>query len=223
MSRLELIATGDGSHSVLNVDLQETYHSKHGAIQESRYVFIEKGLHFVSEKRPGVPIRVFEMGFGTGLNAGLTLMECVERKMTVRYESWEKEPLPESIVAQLNYADIVGADEPFNAVHRAAWDREEEIGRGFTFIKRRGDVITDALTGEFDLIYYDAFAPSKQSELWTLEALRRTTDRLGPGGVWVTYCAKGQVKRDLATLGLTVETLPGPPGKMEMTRASRLS
>lgn len=223
MSRLEIIATGDGSHSVLNVDLQETYHSRHGALQESRYVFIEKGLLFVAAMRPGIPIRIFEMGFGTGLNAGLSMMECMEGQMTIRYESWEKEPLPESIVAQLNYADIVGADEPFKAVHRAAWDREAEIAPGFSFMKRRGDLLTDAVSGEFDLIYYDAFAPSKQPELWTLDALRRVTERLSPGGVLVTYCAKGQVKRDLAALGLTVETLPGPPGKKEMTRATRVS
>jgi tRNA U34 5-methylaminomethyl-2-thiouridine-forming methyltransferase MnmC len=223
MSRLELIATGDGSHSVLNVDLQETYHSRHGALQESRYVFIEKGLLYVAQKRPGMPIRIFEMGFGTGLNAGLSLMEGQEGQIAIRYESWEKEPLPETIVSQLNYADLVGADEPFNAVHRAAWDREVEIAPGFTLMKRRGDVLTDALTGEFDLIYYDAFAPSKQPKLWTLDALRRTTERLSPGGVWVTYCAKGQVKRDLAELGLSVETLPGPPGKKEMTRASRVN
>jgi tRNA U34 5-methylaminomethyl-2-thiouridine-forming methyltransferase MnmC len=222
MSRLQIIATGDGSHSVLNVDLQETYHSRHGALQESRYVFIEKGLLHVAEKLQG-PVRIFEMGFGTGLNVGLTMMECVEKQMTIRYESWEKEPLPEDIVGQLNYADIVGADEPFKAVHRAAWDREEEIALGFTFMKRHGDLLTDAISGEFDLIYYDAFAPSKQPELWTIDALRRVSERLSPGGVLVTYCARGQVKRDLAALGLSVETLPGPPGKKEMTRAARVS
>lgn len=220
MSRLEVIATGDGSHSVLNVDLQETYHSRHGALQESRYVFIESGLHFVEAKRP---IRIFEMGFGTGLNAGLTLMECQERKLAIRYESWEKEPLPESIVKQLNYGDIVGTDEPFELVHRAAWDQEVAVARDFTLLKRRGDVLHDELTGSFDLIYYDAFAPSKQPELWTLDVLRRVTERLSTGGVLVTYCAKGQVKRDLAQLGLKVESLPGPPGKKEMTRATRIS
>jgi tRNA U34 5-methylaminomethyl-2-thiouridine-forming methyltransferase MnmC len=223
MSRLKIIATSDSSHSVLNVDLQETYHSRHGALQESRYVFIEMGLVHVAEKRPGMPIRIFEMGFGTGLNAGLTLMEGQERQIMIRYESWEKEPLPETILAQLNYGDIVGADEPFEAVHGVAWDSETEIVPGFNILKRRGDILTDVLSGEFDLIYYDAFAPSKQPELWTMDALRRVTERLSPGGVWVSYCAKGQVKRDLASLGLTVETLPGPPGKKEMTRATLVS
>lgn len=223
MSRLEVIPTGDGSLSVLNVELQETYHSRHGALQESRYVFIENGLLHVELKRPGMPIRIFEMGFGTGLNAGLTMMEAQERKIAIRYESWEKEPLPEAILAQLNYGDIVGAEEPFEAVNRVAWDRETEIVPGFAILKRRGDILTDVLSGEFDLIYYDAFAPSKQPELWTIDALRRVTERLSPGGVWVSYCAKGQVKRDLAALGLAVETLPGPPGKKEMTRASRVS
>ncbi len=223
MSRLEVIPTGDGSLSVLNVDLQETYHSRHGALQESRYVFIEQGLLHVAAKNPGMPIRIFEMGFGTGLNAGLSLMECRESKLVIRYESWEKEPLPETILEQLNYADMVGAEEPFDAVNSAAWDREKEIVPGFTLLKHCGDLLTDSLSGEFDLIYYDAFAPSRQPELWNIEVLRKVTERLRPGGVWVSYCAKGQVKRDLASLGLRVESLPGPPGKKEMTRASRVS
>lgn len=223
MSRLEIIPTGDGSLSVFNVDLQETYHSRHGALQESRYVFIEHGLLYVSAKRPGTPIRIFEMGFGTGLNAGLSLMEGQERRMIIQYESWEKEPLPETILAQLNYGDMVGAEEPFEAVQKVAWDSETEIVPGFTILKRQGDILTDVLSGEFDLIYYDAFAPSKQPELWTIEALRRLTERLSQGGIWVSYCAKGQVKRDLASLGLTVETLAGPPGKKEMTRATRVT
>ncbi len=222
MNDLEVIATGDGSHSILNTALQETYHSRHGAIQESTHVFIDHGFRVLEWLRPG-PVQILEVGFGTGLNAALTQIEAARHGRSVIYESWEKFPLPDPVWQQLNYGSLLGRPEVFNAIHRAPWNEPTEISPGFTLFKRTGDLLVDAVMGSFDLIYYDAFAPSKQPEMWTLDILRKITSTLVPGGILVTYCAKGQVKRDLAALGLSVETLPGPPGKKEMTRARRVS
>jgi tRNA U34 5-methylaminomethyl-2-thiouridine-forming methyltransferase MnmC len=220
MNDLEVIATGDGSHSILNTSLQETYHSRHGAVRESTHVFIDHGFRVLEWLRPG-PVRILEVGFGTGLNAALTQIEAARTGRAVIYESWEKFPLPDRVWEQLNYGAILGHPEVFNALHQAPWNEPTEVGPGFTLFKRTGDLLVDALTGIFDLIYYDAFAPSKQPEMWALDVLRKVTSTLVRGGILVTYCAKGQVKRDLAVLGLVVETLPGPPGKKEMTRAIR--
>lgn len=222
MSPLEVITTGDGSHSILNTALQETYHSRHGAVRESTHVFIDHGLR-VAELLNRETISILEVGFGTGLNTLLTLLESHRSGLTIRYESWEKFPLSLSLVDQLNYGAIVGDEASFRLLHEAPWDTPVAIRPHFELYKRAKDILTDPLEGSYDLVYYDAFAPSKQPEMWTAEMLRKTTSVLSPGGLWVTYCAKGQVKRDLAALGLTVETLPGPPGKKEMTRATRSS
>lgn len=220
MTPLEVITTGDGSHSLLNTALQETYHSRHGAVQESIHVFIDHGLRVAELTHPD-QIRILEIGFGTGLNALITLMEASRRGLKIVYESWEKFQLPAQVVKQLNYGAVVGDADAFRALHDAPWNVATTIRPGFEFHKRTGDILTDRLEGSYDLIYYDAFAPSKQPEMWTSDVLRKVTSALSPGGLWVTYCAKGQVKRDLAALGLTAETLPGPPGKKEMTRATR--
>lgn len=223
MDTIQVIATGDGSHSLLNTALNETYHSVHGAIQESRHVFILIGLQASEQTHPSQPIRILEVGFGTGLNALLTMMHASESKTPIIYESWEKHPLPESILLQLNYAGELEDTKSFDAIHRAPWNVETIVAPGFSLLKKQGDVLVDPIEGSYDLIYYDAFAPSKQPELWTMDVLKKVTDRLLPNGFLVTYCAKGQVKRDLTSLGLHVESPPGPPGKKEMTRASRRS
>lgn len=221
MESLQVITTADGSHSLLNTALQETYHSVHGAVRESTHVFIDHGLRVAEQAHPGKVIRVLEIGFGTGLNAVLTFIEAKRQGLTVYYESWELHPLPENIVGQLNYGVVLGDEAGFKAVHDAPWNTEVNLTPLFTLYKVQKNLLKDALQGAFDVIYYDAFAPSKQPEMWTPEVLRKVTDHLAPGGIWVTYCAKGQVKRDLASFGLTVETLPGPPGKKEMIRATR--
>lgn len=220
MESLQVITTADGSHSLLNTTLNETYHSVHGAIRESLHVFIDHGLRVAEQKQPGKNIRVLELGFGTGLNAVLTLIEAKRQHLTVYYETWELHPVPGSLISQLNYGNALGDEQGFKAVHEAAWDNEVGLIPSFTLYKRRKDLLRDELEGSFDVIYYDAFAPSKQPEMWTQEVLRKVTSHLSPGGIWITYCAKGQVKRDLASFGLTVETLPGPPGKKEMIRAT---
>lgn len=221
MGNLRVIDTADGSHSILNTDLNETYHSVHGAVRESTHVFIDQGLRMAMVRFPGRQLKILEIGFGTGLNAMLTLLEAARDQLSIYYETWEKHPLPSALIDQLNYGTVLGEPEVFSSIHGAAWDSRTKLNSHFELFKRERDVLVQPVEERFDLIYYDAFAPSKQPELWTSPVLSKITEPLVPGGIWVTYCAKGQVKRDLAALGLTVETLPGPPGKKEMTRATK--
>jgi tRNA U34 5-methylaminomethyl-2-thiouridine-forming methyltransferase MnmC len=222
MPGVEIITTSDGSHSLINTDLQETYHSTHGAIQESKHVFIRSGLDYWLGQNTGKQIRILEMGFGTGLNALLTLLESSRKAFAVYYETWEMFPVELSVVRQLNYGDVLGMPEKFQQLHEAEWNEAVRIAPDFLLHKKKGDFQGAAWEGSpFDLIYYDAFAPSKQPHLWEAGILKKTADALAPAGVWVTYSAKGQVKRDLRSFGLAVETLPGAPGKKEMTRALR--
>ena len=223
MGEIKLITTSDGSHSLLNTALHETYHSIHGAIQESKHVYIDSGLEYWLRRHPGSEIRILEIGFGTGLNALLSLLHTHEPTPKIYFESWKVHPLEAEVISQLNYPSVLSAGEQFAALHQAPWNQSVGITTHFMLNKHQGDVLTDRFDAgrSYDLIYYDAFAPSKQPQLWTLDILRKVTWLLAPGGLWVTYCAKGQVKRDLSSLGLTVETLPGPPGKKEMIRASR--
>lgn len=221
MDALRVIETGDGSHSLLDTSLNETYHSTHGALQESRHVFVHHGFHSSSSVRAGEPVRILEIGFGTGLNALLTLLEANQLSRPVAYESWEKHPLQPSVWQQLNYGDRVGDRSAYELINRAPWNTRTSLSSYLELFKRTRDLLTDPIENEFDLVYYDAFAPSRQPEMWTLDVLRKITQAIRPGGSWVSYCAKGQVKRDLASLGMKVEVLPGPPGKKEMTRATR--
>lgn len=220
---IHIITTSDGSHSLIQTHLDETYHSRHGAVQESRHVFIQEGLHHWLKSYPQQEINILEIGFGTGLNALLTWQEAMNKNLKVSYTTLEAFPVPLELVKQLNYATQLGLDEKiFHRLHEAPWNTAAEIQPGFRLHKLNG-TLQEAQFAEnyFDLIYFDAFAPNKQPEMWELPMLMKTTDTLKAGGIFVTYCAKGQLKRDLKTLGLTVESLPGPPGKREMVRGVR--
>lgn len=223
MGAVKIIVTADGSHSLLNEDLNETYHSIHGAIQESVHVFMKSGFdHFVDRWQPE-QISVLEIGFGTGLNALLTLQQAVERSIQVNYTSLEAYPLAEEVWSTLNYPDSVGLHEQFRSIHKSAWDAERVILPEFILFKKQIAIQDVLLDPEFyDVIYFDAFAPSKQPELWTFSVLQKVAEAMKKDGVFVTYCAKGQLKRDLKALGLVVETLTGPPGKHEMVRATKV-
>ena len=223
MNKVELITTSDGSHSLLNSELNETYHSVHGAIQESIHVFIKNGLEYFEQKNQQAEIRILEVGFGTGLNALLTLQHRLIGSTKILYESLEAFPIEQETVSQLNYPEILNfsdSEEYFAQLHQSSWDKKVEITSNFSLLKRHVKIQDMELgSEEFDVIYFDAFAPSKQPELWELTVLRKVEQSMKPGAVFVTYCAKGQLKRDLKSLRLLVETLPGPPGKKEMVRA----
>lgn len=215
--KVELIVTADGSRSLLNKTLNETYHSRHGAMQESLHVFIRHGLEYVLASGSKT-IHIFEVGFGTGLNAWLTFDYTRTQQISVVYQAVETFPLPETIWQELRYTD----DERFNTIHQASWNAPVAIAPGFVIqkINRSLQEISFA-QGSFDLIYFDAFAPAKQPDMWTQEILLKVSQSLKSKGVLVTYCAKGEVKRNLKQAGLVIETLPGPPGKREMIRANK--
>jgi tRNA U34 5-methylaminomethyl-2-thiouridine-forming methyltransferase MnmC len=215
--QLEVITTADGSSSIFHHGLNETYHSRHGAMRESKHVFIQHGL-LDSLGSSAPTLQVLEVGFGTGLNALLTWQAAREAVAGIFYTALETYPLPRSIWQALSYgADTQMASE-FARLHEARWNETVVLHPRFRLHKVETALQQFETDQKFDVIYFDAFAPARQPELWTLDALKRTTDLLKPAGVWVTYCAKGQLKRDLRQLGLAVETLPGPPGKREMVR-----
>lgn len=221
---LEIITTADGSPSLLNTELQETYHSIHGALQESIHVFIQHGLQFFIEQHPSPAVRIFEVGFGTGLNALLTLSWASKNNCAVHYTTLEAFPLPEEIWSKLNYPNPAGEKINFTQLHQAEWSAEKNITSNFALLKICNELQRVSLDdASVDIIYFDAFAPRKQPEMWNISCLQKVAAAMKPNGVLVTYCAKGQVKRDLREIGLQVETLPGPPGKKEMVRAVKLS
>ena len=220
MSDVKLIVTSDGSHSLLNEALNETYHSVHGAIQESQHVFIRNGLRYFLESTSSDRLSIFEVGFGTGLNTLLTIKALENTKTFVRYVTVEAFPIGEELWRSLNYTNVLGLGDTFANLHRSPWEIINQITPQVTLIKRQTTLQAIELEAQsFDVVFFDAFAPNKQPELWTIDILRKVIEAMTFNGVFVTYCAKGQLKRDLRELGLTVETLPGPPGKKEMVRA----
>ncbi|MCH8545710.1 MAG: tRNA (5-methylaminomethyl-2-thiouridine)(34)-methyltransferase MnmD [Cryomorphaceae bacterium] len=216
MSELRLTTTKDGSHSLLNTDLNEHYHSQHGALQESIHVFLRSAFDHL--QKPSVSI--LEYGFGTGLNALLTLQEAQKTHKKVHYTSLEARPLNTEIIDQLNYADQAGIDPRYFAdLHQAKWNELVAITPYFSLEKRKQrfeDYMAEANT--YDLIYFDAFAPRYHPEAWSREVLHQCYEALKPEGIWVSYCAQGAVRRTLMSVGFTVEKIPGPPGKREMLR-----
>jgi len=221
MSEKQFIITDDGSHTLFVPELNETYHSTHGAIQESRYVFIDQGLRFLLNKNKNGEIRVFEVGFGTGLNAFLSALFAEKYTLSIRYESIEAFPLNLAEIQQLNYAKLAGekrSSEIFHKIHEASWGRTKAISRYFQLKKIQSLLQEYEYIDSFDVCFFDAFAPSKQPEMWEYTILKKIYSSLVFNGIFVTYCAKGQVKRDLKDIGFEVEMLPGPPGKMEMIR-----
>ena len=220
-SKLKIIQTEDGSSSIFNEELNETYHSTHGAIQESSHVFVEHGLnHWLSQHR-GAPVRILEVGMGTGLNIILTLKAQLEIGFPVTYTTLEPYPLSTETIAALNYKQQLNhtiLTELFDRLHDLAWNEPQSLYLEFELTKltlRLEDYQTEQ---QFDVVYFDAFAPNKQPELWDRQWLAKLHYFMAEGGVFVTYCAKGQFKRDLKSVGFEVETLDGPPGKKEMVR-----
>jgi tRNA U34 5-methylaminomethyl-2-thiouridine-forming methyltransferase MnmC len=219
---MQLRITGDGSHTLFLPQMNESYHSMFGAITESMHVFIREGLEFLQGYES---ISILEAGFGTGLNALLTLVASAQRKVPVTYHTVENFPVDPDVIKRLNYGPLLNAGvstDYFQLLHRAPWNEAVEITPTFTLHKIREDFTVFNPGFSYDLVYYDAFAPDKQPEMWTREIFTRIFEHLTPGGTLTTYCVKGAVKRTLKAAGFTIEKLPGPPGKREMLRAIKV-
>jgi tRNA U34 5-methylaminomethyl-2-thiouridine-forming methyltransferase MnmC len=219
MNTHEFSITQDGSHTLISPDFGVSYHSLYGAIQESRHVFIEAGLRY--KALSSIEVDVLEIGFGTGLNALMSLLDTRHRQTLIRYTGVEAYPISPEQAAMLNYADILG--EPglhqlLLQMHTAPWAEPIALSPLFQFTKLHQRFEELRFRQAFDIIYFDAFAPDTQPELWTPELFTRMYEALRPGGVLCTYSAKGLVKRNMRQAGFSTEALPGPPGKREMTR-----
>ena len=221
----QLIHTEDGSATFYVPELNEHYHSVHGAIQESQHIFIRAGLDYslsLPEHHfsPESPLAILEAGFGTGLNAYLSLLRSEQLKLPLTYHTLEKYPLSPEETASLDYPEQLAADRSlFQALHDTPWGYSYPLTSHFLLHKYRIDFRDIQFTGQFDLVYYDAFNPEVQPHLWSVEVFQHFARALKPGGLLVTYCVKGIVKRALREVGFTLERLPGPPGKREMLRA----
>jgi tRNA U34 5-methylaminomethyl-2-thiouridine-forming methyltransferase MnmC len=216
----ELILTGDGSHTLYVPQLNEHYHSTFGAIQESRHIFIEAGLKQTFPVQS--PLRILEVGFGTGLNAFLSLLEAGKSGKIIHYTSIEPFPLNPEITILLNYPELLSTAKTslFKKMHDAEWNREIKVTGQFTLIKVLQYLQKIKLERNyFDLVYFDAFGPEVQPDLWTEEIFRKIFLSLKKGGILMTYSAKGSVRRALKNSGFSVEKLPGPAGKREITKA----
>ena len=217
---ITLIKTSDGSHTIFVPGLNEHYHSVYGAVQESKVIFIKNGF----ETCKADPLNILEVGFGTGLNALLTAIQCREGTREVNYTSIEKYPLDGKIISSLNHHNFAGEHgrEIFDLIHSATWNIRVNICNNFKLKKVETDFTTDPLSGRYDLIYFDAFGPDKQPEMWTQEIFSGIAAVTNENGILVTYSAKGEVKRNLKACGFDVTLLPGPPGKRQMIRAVKI-
>lgn len=214
----EIIETSDGSKTIRIVDLDENYHSGHGALQEAEHVFISAGL---KAKLGQSQINIFEVGFGTGLNAFLTAIEVSGSSSTIYYEGIEAFPVQSDEISALNYRSLKpDFANLYDEIHAVNWEEFQHIHTTFHLKKIKQEIQTFSFEKNYlDIVYFDAFGPRAQEEMWTVTIFEQLYQALKKGGLLVTYCAKGQVKRDLKAVGFDIEALPGPPGKREMTRA----
>jgi len=212
---IKVIITNDGSKSLFLEEMNETYHSKFGASTESEHVYIQSG--YLYQKQP--ELAILEVGFGTGLNVFLTVKAQQKDQRKVYYETIEKFPLAPDIVQQLNDFEQEEARDLFQKIHQLPWEVAQEVVPGFTLVKKQADLSKYNTNIQFDIIYFDAFAPDKQPEMWTADIFKKLFDLLNYQGVLVTYSAKGSVRRTMQSVGFEVARIPGPPGKREMLRA----
>lgn len=218
----EVILTADGSKTIFIPEMDENYHSMHGAFQEAMHVFIQSGLRYLTQKQD---ITIFEIGFGTGLNALLSMVEAENSKRKINYVGIEAFPVESELIAEIEYEKRVDDKfrESFSFMHSSKWNEKHELSSNFSFTKIHSKIQDyQPTSSSADVVFFDAFGPRKQSEMWSQSVLEQMYTILKPNGFLVTYCAQGQVKRDLKSVGFTVEVLPGPPGKREMTRAFKL-
>jgi tRNA U34 5-methylaminomethyl-2-thiouridine-forming methyltransferase MnmC len=200
--------------------MNEHYHSIHGAVQESMHIFINSGLNFCTAD----PINIFEVGFGTGLNALLTAAESKKSKRIIHYTSIEKYPVETDLLNKLNYSQFAGdsGKEIFSNIHSVEWGIKTRITENFDLLKIKGDMTKSIPDDNFNLIYFDAFGPDKQPEMWSREIFEMIASITRKAGILVTYSAMGEVKRNLRACGFEVTLLPGPPGKRQIIRAIKI-
>ncbi len=213
----QIQTTADGSPTIYNATIDECYHSVHGACNESLHIFIRSGFEAIAKPE----ISIFEVGFGTGLNAWLTLCAAQKRGCRVHYTAVERYPLSEECYSALNYGKLDIEQQQFLQLHKADWGRAVEITPNFTLEKIEADFTALSLTAKYDLVYFDAFSPEKQPEMWSEAVFRQLYEQMNAGGVLVTYCAKGVVRRTMQAVGFTVERIAGPVGKREILRARK--
>ncbi len=223
---MQIITTEDGSHTLFSEQFNEIYHSCHGAIQESKHIFLKSGLEAVWQYQKRIErLRIFEVGFGTGLNALLTMLQAEKENLKMDYETVELYPVPIEIIKGLNYTKQLNFEYcygPYHTMHLVRWEEWHELTPFFRFRKMQASLLEVALEKETtDLIYFDAFAPEHQPEMWTVEVFKKLYEALTLGGILVTYCCKGSVQRALKEAGFRLEKLPGPPGKREILRAHK--
>lgn len=214
----KIIETADGSKTIFLPEWNEYYHSKHGAIQETKHVFINNGLHYCIENF-GKEISILEIGFGTGLNAFLTILETQKLNLDVNYTGIEAYPVLDDEFSALNYTSNKSEERLFDAMHTEAWEIKSKFFNNFSLLKQKKSFSEIEDKNLYDLIYFDAFGVRVQPELWTEAIFEKMFKALKSKGILVTYAAAGSVRRAMQTVGFTVEKLPGPPGKREMLRA----
>lgn len=212
-----IVQTADGSPTLYVPQWDEHYHSIHGAVQESAHVFIQAGLEYVSGQKKSISI--LEVGFGTGLNAWLTADWAIRNQVHIQYTGIEAYPLTIQESSLLHYAESEEGNLLLRNLHEVPWGNWNEINPDFHLFKWQGLLEDFQTECHYDLIYFDAFAPSAQPELWTRQVFEKIFQSTNPGGILVTYCAKGDVRRAMKAAGWEVSKLPGPPRKREMTRA----
>lgn len=215
---VHIVATEDKSPTLFSSKYGDHFHSIHGAWQESLHVFIRAGLEYVSSEKQ--TLNIFEMGFGTGLNVFLTFLNAGSRKII--YQAIDADPLGAEVVKELDYAQrsgVAGASEVFTAIHAAPWGRPMNLSSNFVLQKNETRLEDFSCNDKLNLVFFDAFSPDRQPQLWTEEIFKKIYSWCSSGAVFVTYSSKGSVRRALASVGFTVEKIPGPPGKREMIRA----
>lgn len=223
MKSLQIRKTKDGSDTLWVPEMKESFHSLNGAITESQHVFLNNGLNYLCQLYKPKEVNVLEIGFGTGLNALLTCCYSQVNEQKIVYTSLEPFPLQNALIEQLNYSKLVLNPKGhiwYSRLHSSSWNQLEQIHKYFSILKISKKIQDHPKLSQYDICYFDAFAPVKQPGIWKKKVLDIVRKSLKKSGILVTYCAQGQFKRDLKELGFQVESLPGPPGKMEMTRAS---
>lgn len=216
-----IITTADGSKTIQIEDWNEHYHSTHGALQEAKHVYIETGLHeFINRYPQQKQLSILEIGFGTGLNAMLTATNELAKQKLITYHGIEAYPVSDEELKALDYDTLVPSSSlVFDKLHNTSWGIEHKISTNFTLLKRQEFFSDLEDVNAFDIVYFDAFGPRVQPELWTTHIFKCMYRAMRPQGILVTYSAKGSVRRALQEVGFLVERLPGPPGKREMLRA----